>query len=177
MELIFFIVFMIFIINILNKSSRFNPTNFLNLLKLRGFTNIKKESATSTYTIFKADFHGDNYCFLLMNYGAVVTESIINNFGNNSNKQHIHNLVLVVPNSTINAVVMKLIKQYYIQVWDYKKLVVLSKSSQINDSSVIIQKMPIEDNCIIEKNEGPIHEEGKVKTILGNLFDNKVEKL
>ena len=171
------IIFCIIIYAIYKKVNIVTPENLKNILIKKQFRNIVTVRQVLSGTWITADFHGDNYLFVVIKVGQSISKSIIDEIYNYASQKHYHNIILVPGNAPILNTARTAISNYNIQIWNNSMLTnILSNSNEAIVSSVV-QKAPIEDNCVIQESIDPIQDGSKANSIFGNLFGNKIEKL
>ena len=170
-------IVIIFIFYIIYKKYNHNSeTKLTTTLQNKGFRNITTIRRNTSSTWITANLHGDNYLFEVMKNGSNVTNSSINTLMEYVTKAHFHNAILVPGNAAISNTAKSAIEQYHIEIWDNSKLISFSNSSTEDIASMIKPKIT-NDTCPIPKADDPIQDGKKANSILGNFFNNKVEKL
>ena len=171
------IIICFIIYTIYKKVNIITPNNFKNILTKKGFRNIITVRQILSGTWITADFHGDNYLFVVIKNGHSVSNETIEEIYRYASQKHYHNIILVPGNAPILTTARTAISSYNIQIWNNSMLTnILSNSNEAIVSSVV-QKAPIEDNCVIQESIDPIQDGSKANSIFGNLFGNKIEKL
>lgn len=173
-ELILFIV-IYFIFKNLAQKSTFNIINTkLNILfKNHNFSNISKFNPSQDLTFIYANSHGENYLFALKNTNSGFTTLDIDRIYEYSQREHIHNPVILVLQPSFSDNLLKKIKEYNIQIWDNKKLESLISTYTFN-SSVLPTSDTSNDTCKIDSNQfNPIQE----PTSLWKKFFSKPDRL
>ena len=170
------IIICFIIYTIYKKANIITPDNLKNILIKKGFRNITTVRQILSSTWITADFHGDNYLFAVIKAGHSVSKETIEEIYRYASQKHYHNIILVPGNAPILTTARTSISSYNIQIWNNSMLTNISSNSNEIISSVV-QKAPIEDNCVIEESIDPIQDGSKANSIFGNLFGNKIEKL
>lgn len=170
----FYIIFIILIIWWFYKSTtNFIRYNTVSILQKKGFKNITQIKHPKFMYLFQADFHGDNY---LIFYGInpIIAESVDSLYEFASIK-HYHNIIIIIDNSSISNSAKTKIEKYNIKILNPNEIA--NNFSPETNTSSIINKMPLDDNCKIDESYEPIQDGKKANSIFGNLFNNKIEKL
>lgn len=157
-ELIFLLVIYIVIKNSLKNHNTTMMSSKLNtLFKIQNFSNISKNLSIPDITLISADSDGENNLFALKNTNSLFSLSDINNVYEYAQNEHIHNVILITPFSSFSTNILKQIKEYDIQVWDYNKLNSLIYST--NNTSILKTSNTSDDTCKIDNNQfNPIQE-------------------
>ena len=154
-----------------------NPMNLKSLLEKKGFRNISTALDTSSVSWITADFHGDNYIFLIVKNGHAVSKEMIKSIYEYTTPKHYHNIILVSGNAHVLSTARTAISKYNIKVWTGATISSFSNATQESIINSVTQKAPIEDNCDIEPSFDPIQDGTRANSIFGNFFGNKIEKL
>ena len=171
------IIICIIIYAIYKKSNVITPGRLIIILKDKGFRNITTIKQILSCSWITADFHGENYIFAVIKDGHSVYKDMLEDLYNYASQKHYHNIILVPGNATILTNAKTTISKYNIQIWNTSTLNNISSTPTQNVASSVIQKAPINDNCVIDEPVDPIQDGNKANSILGNLFGNKIEKL
>lgn len=149
-----------------------------NLLKTQTFSNIITLFNSSSFSIIRADNNGENYAFGVKKDFSPITSGEIDRLFEVAQRNHLHTIILAtytaIPTS---SPLFKKVKNYNIEVWDYKKLTALaSETSSANSShsySVLKTSDTSGDHCKIDTDSfDPIQENSsKVHGLFSGLFD------
>lgn len=187
MELIIFVIICIsYFIFYVSKSTA-SATSTVQLLskvfKAQGFANQKTVYYSSNLNIIRADANGENYLFAYRNDSYIPTTTDISKLHDLAQKLHIHSTVLVsytpIPNTHPSY---RKVREYNIDVWDYSKLLALTKTFDATKPTetthhILRTSNTSDDTCKIDTSSyDPIQENPISETIFSGLF-NKPDRL
>ena len=182
----FTILVMFFIFYYIFKST--NISSPYTLLKkvfiTKRFANVANVAAFNDFYIIRADADGENYIFAVKKHYAQFTNAEISKFYEYASKAHIHYTILVTYSSiTPSSPIYRKIKEYDIEVWDYKKLIALSSTTTQNSTnksngaisntySILKTSDTSNDKCKIDKNSfDPIQDGNLSEGLFSKIFD------
>lgn len=148
------------------------------VFNVQQFVNISSVYSNSSLAIIRADSNGENYLFGVKKTATVFTVQDIEKLYAIAQGLHIHTVVIAtkIPITTTNSIYRK-IREYKIEVWDYEKLIALSKEiSSANSShtySVLKTSDTSDDHCKIDPSSfDPIQDESAAKphSLFSGLF-------
>lgn len=180
--MVLYVLFIFFIFWAILKSASSSSASCYYLLnkalKTQLFSNISTLYSTSRFCIIRADNSGENYIFGVKKDYSVFTASEVERLYEMAEKAHIHTIVLATytPISTTSPIYRK-VREYGIEVWDYKKLTALATElSSANSShtySVLKTSDTSDDTCTIDPSTfDPIQESpSAINNLFSGLFD------
>lgn len=186
-----FVFFFIFIIAyyIYLSNNYYSPYALLKKVFLvKRFSNIATVATYNNFYLIRADADGENYLFGVKNNSAHLTNSEILKLYEYAHKAHIHSVVLVTFYPISSNTNYRKLKQYGIEVWDYKKLIALSASTTPNTSSssngaisntysILKTSDTSDDKCKIDKNSFDPIQDGSLSEGLFSAFFDKPTRL
>lgn len=183
---IFIMIFFFFFFFVMMSATTSSSTKSLlqQVFEAQEFSNISTVYSTSTFEMIKADRSGENYLFGIRKDSYGFTSSNITTLYEVAQRSHIHSVVIVTYTPIGNASpIYRLIKNYNIDVWDYKKLLNLTESFDATTDtsytdSVLQTSDTSDDTCKINTESYDPIQEGSPQThsIFSGLFD-RPEKL
>lgn len=177
-NLIIYILIFYWIFKYMSQTASSAYSLLYKVFTVQQFSNISNVYSTSSLAIIRADNNGENYLFGVKKTATMFTVQDIEKLYAIAQGLHIHTVVIATktPITTTNSIYRK-IREYKIEVWDYEKLIALSKEiSSANSShtySVLKTSDTSDDHCKIDPSSfDPIQDESAAKThnIFSGLF-------
>lgn len=177
-NLIIYILIFYWIFKYMSQTASSAYSLLYKVFTVQQFSNISNVYSTSSLAIIRADNSGENYLFGVKKTATMFTVQDIEKLYAIAQGLHIHTVVIATktPITTTNSIYRK-IREYKIEVWDYEKLIALSKEiSSANSShtySVLKTSDTSDDHCKIDPSSfDPIQDESAAKThnIFSGLF-------
>lgn len=172
----FNMIFTIIIIYIIYK--KLSDTSYVGLnsfLVKSGFNNINTIKENSSGSFVVANFHGENFLFFTAK--CSLSTNTANEIIDFANANHYHNIIVVLGNTTITPSISSLLSKNNITIWKNLTLKNLVNITPDTVARSVLKTSNIDDNCEIYESYDPIQDGKKANTILGNIFNNKIEKL